>query len=153
MIKKLILTLKIVNSFFLGVLCTVSILLYLEDITVDPLNYTFKIYHIYFYLTMLLFPIFRVTHEKWFNTSEEYVSPRGKALQQHHDDIANQYKGGRWSTKGVRVNPYEYTTPYTMSYDSSLDWTYALVKKICMSFLFILAAPLFYVVEIFFWKK
>ena len=38
--------------------------------------------------------------KKWFNSSEEYVSPRGKALQQHHDDIANQYKGGAGQPKG-----------------------------------------------------
>jgi hypothetical protein len=149
MMKKLILILKIVSSFLLGALCAVGILPYLRDITIDPLKYTFKIYHVYFCITMLLLPIFRVTHEKWFNSSEEYVSPRGKALQQHHDDIANQYKGGRWSTKGVRVNPYEYTTPYTLSYDSSLDWIYTVAKKICLSLLFILAAPLFYLAEMF----
>ena len=102
MMKKLILILKIVSSFLLGALCAVGILLYLRDITIDPLKYTFKIYHVYFCITMLLLPIFRVTHEKWFNSSEEYVSPRGKALQQHHDDIANQYKpyGGAGQPKG-----------------------------------------------------
>ncbi len=153
MMKKLLLVLKMMSSFCLGVLCLIGILLYLRDITIDPFKYTFRIYHMYFYVTLALLPIFRITHEKWFNSLGEYVSPRGRALQQHHDDIANQYKGGRWSTKGVRVNPYEYTTPYTMSYDSSLDWAYALVKKVCMSFLFIIVAPLFYVVDMFLRKN
>lgn len=62
MMKKLILILKIVSSFLLGALCTVSILLYLRDITIDPLKYTFKIYHVYFCITMLLLPIFSQVH-------------------------------------------------------------------------------------------
>ena len=38
MMKKLILILKIVSSFLLGALCTVSILLYLSDITIDKVH-------------------------------------------------------------------------------------------------------------------
>ena len=65
MMKKLILILKIVSSFLLGgIMYGKYLAFYLRDITIDPLKYTFKIYHVYFCITMLLLPIFRVTHEK-----------------------------------------------------------------------------------------
>ena len=88
------------SSFLLGALCTVSILLYLRDITIDPLKYTFKIYHVYFCITMLLLPIFRVTHENGLIVLKNMFLLEVKALQQHHDDIANQYKGGAGQPKG-----------------------------------------------------
>lgn len=151
--KRIRYIIKIVYGLGIGACCLVEILFYIGSITIDPLKYNFEIYHIYFYLTLILLPFFRISHRSWFVSADDYVSPRQKALEQHHEDIAKQHKGGRWSVSGVRVNPYEYTSPYTMSYDNSLNWVSSFVKSIFVSILFIIFAPLFYLASCFLHKR
>lgn len=128
-----------------GALALVALLMYLDALVFYPsFAYHFEFYQLYFVITLLLLPFFRLRHPRLFISDDQFVSLRQKALDQHHQDVASHYCGGRWDSSGVRVNPFEYTSPYTQSYDGATDLAYSLAKSFFMSLLFLLFAPLFY---------
>ena len=127
-------------------ICLLIILLYLGHLDILTLHYKFNFWDLYFFTTTILLPFFRLIYNSWFISTNNNPSYRGKALDTYHQEMSRQQKGQKWSSKGVYVNPWEYTTPYTQSYDSSLNWVYSLAKCLCMSILFIIFAPLFLIV-------
>lgn len=129
----------------LGGIALGALLMYLDALVFYPsFAYHFEFYQLYFVITLLLLPFFRLRHPYLFISAEQFISLRQKALDQHHQDIASHHRGGRWGSNGVRVNPFEYTSPYTQSYDGATGLAYSLAKSFFMSLLFLLFAPLFY---------
>lgn len=139
--------------FVMGGLALVAILMYLDALVFYPtFAYHFEFYQLYLALTLILLPFFRRKHPQLFSSNDQFVSLRQKALEQHHQDIALHHRGGRWSSSGVRVNPFEYTSPYTQSFDGSTGLAYGLAKSFFMSLLFLGLAPLFYL-GVFLYKQ
>lgn len=129
----------------LGCIAFLAILMYIGDLGFYPgFTYHLAPYQIYFALTLLGLPFFRLKHPNLFISSEQFVSLRQKALDQHHQDVASHYRGGRWGSSGVRVNPFEYTSPYTQSFDGATGLAYNFAKSFLMTLLFLFFAPLFY---------
>lgn len=129
--------------------CLFIVLFYLEHLDISTLRYKFNFLDLYFFVTTAVLPFLRLYYNSWFISTENDSSYRGKALDTYHQEMAHQQKDKKWSSNGVYVNPWEYTTPYTQSYDSSLNWVYSIAKCLFMSILFILFAPVFLMVILF----
>ena len=87
-----------------GALALVALLMYLDALVFYPsFAYHFEFYQLYFVITLLLLPFFRLRHPRLFISDDQFVSLRQKALDQHHQDVASHYCGGRWDSSGVRV--------------------------------------------------
>lgn len=136
--EKFLHVLRMLWYFLIGVICLGLILLYLGDVKTTGLKFAW--YQVYLLITVLLLPFFRNMHPNWF--SAKYANDNQNKLDQYHNQTAAAAKPGPWSTKGVGVNPYEYSTLYTISY----DYGYGFIKALVMSTLFILFAPLFFFV-------
>lgn len=125
--------------FLLGGIALGALLMYLDALVFYPsFAYHFEFYQLYFVITLLLLPFFRLRRPQLFISDDQFVSLRQKALDQHHQDIASHYRSGRWGSNGVRVDPFEYTSPYTQSYDGAAGLAYSLAKSFFMSLLFLL---------------
>lgn len=147
MFAKIRLGLRFLHYSLISLLCLAFVIWYDTPTTfkVTPLT-------CYFILTACLLPFFRFKFPHYFSSdrSEQFVSYRKRALDLYHQDKATHHPRGRWSTKGVLTDPYEFTNPYTQDYDESLNWIYRLVKPLLLSLLFILFAPLFF---LYAWRK
>ncbi|KRL06621.1 hypothetical protein [Liquorilactobacillus oeni] len=149
MLKNIILILRLLRFFLLGLFCLICILMYVGALKFFPFKYKFEYYQIYFFITLITLPFFRNLHNEWFKASDsddQQKSYKQKALDMYHQDMSQHHKGGKWSTKGVNVNPYEYTSDYTMAYDDMFGWVYDLAKRIFISLIFIVFAPIFFII-------
>lgn len=150
--KLLIISLKVLWRWIVyslvSILCLVIVLLYLRHVSLISFHYEFHHEDIYFLITAALLPFFRLFYNNWFISTNNTASYRKKALDTYHQEMARQQKNKKWSSNGTYVNPWEYTTPYTQDYDSSLNWVYDLAKSLFISLLFIGFAPIFFVLVI-----
>ncbi|MDD1403563.1 hypothetical protein [Ligilactobacillus salivarius] len=106
--------------------------------------------HMYFFITTAILPFFRLKHQSWFiSDGEPVVSYKQKALDLHHQDIAQNHKDRKWTSNGVYTNPYEYMSVDTMSHDNMSEWLYSIAKSVIMSILFIFFGPIFIVIGIY----
>ncbi|WP_230913618.1 hypothetical protein [Agrilactobacillus fermenti] len=149
MLKKFYQILKWFGYLVTGVLALMAILVYRYDLSFFPFQYQFRLYQLYLFATLMLLPFFRLQHPTWFvSKSDNFESPKKRALDLHHQDMAQHHTDRQWSSNGVSTNPWEYTTADTMTYDESINWAISIVKALFMSILFILAAPVFYLIAI-----
>ncbi|MYY59089.1 hypothetical protein FYL18_08945 [Lactobacillus salivarius] len=103
----------------------------------------------YFFITTAILPFFRLKHQSWFiSDGEPVVSYKQKALDLHHQDLAQNHKDRKWTSNGVYTNPYEYTSVDTMSHDNMSEWLYSVAKSMIMSMLFIFLGPIFIFLDI-----
>lgn len=134
----------------MGIICLTLIFIYKEDIIFHPTRYTFEMQHMYFFITTAILPFFRLKHQSWFiSDGEPVVSYKQKALDLHHQDLAQNHKDRKWTSNGVYTNPYEYTSVDTMSHDNMSEWLYSIAKSVIMSILFIFFGPIFIVIGIY----
>ncbi|KRL39009.1 hypothetical protein [Liquorilactobacillus uvarum] len=148
MFKHIRIFFKLVAFFIVGLIGFISILMYLGSLSFYPFKYKFEFYNIYFFITLILLPFFRITHMSWFKSSDDqFVTYKQRALDMHQQDIAQNHKNRKWSSNGVSVNPWEYTTTTTLTYGNSAGWGYSLAKSLFMSTVFIIFAPIFYFVS------
>lgn len=140
MLAKFRLLLRFIHYSLISLICLAFILWYHT-----PTKFALTPLTSYFILMALILPFFRLKWPHYFSSGpDNFVSYRKKALDLYHQDKASHHPRGRWSTKGVSTNPYEFTNPYTQDYDASLNWGYHLAKPLLVSLLFILFAPLFF---------
>lgn len=145
MIRNIYVLFKLLGYFITGLLSFFAIMLYLQNLSLYPFRYHFEFYDIYFLITMLVLPFFRIAHPSWFKADDEqFVSYKQKALDLYHQDLAQNHKNRKWSSNSVSVNPWEYTTTTTQTYSNAAGWGYSLAKSLFVSTLFIIFAPLFY---------
>ncbi|WP_423479854.1 hypothetical protein [Ligilactobacillus salivarius] len=148
--KNVWLILKVIRYLLMGIICLTLIFIYKEDITFHPTKYTFEMQHMYFFITTAILPFFRLKHQSWFiSDGEPVVSYKQKALDLHHQDLAQNHKDRKWTSNGVYTNPYEYTSVDTMSHDNMSEWLYSIAKSVIMSILFIFFGPIFIVIGIY----
>lgn len=142
---KFVLTVRFLWYLVLGCLVCLVLTFIFNDWSLFPQKfYHFQWYHLYLGGTLLCLPIFCLRHPQLFSTDDDFVSYRQKALDHYHQDKASHYRGGRWTTSNVHTDPFEYTSNYTQSYDSSIGVSYSFAKSLFMSAIFLLFAPLFY---------
>lgn len=143
--KYLFLSLRLLAYLLTGCLALLVILVYRRELDFTDLSYHFRLSQLYFGFNLLLLPWFRLLHPLVFiSQPENFKSYKTRALDFYHQDLAAHSKRKKWSSDGVNVNPYEYLSPYTMSYDNALNWAYNLCKALLMSILFLLAGPCFW---------
>ncbi len=73
---------------------------------------------------------------------ERFETYKHRALAMHHQDISDNHVKHRWTTKGVVVNPWEYTTGTTQSTDGILNPVLVFCEHLWATFLLILFGPL-----------
>ena len=128
-----------------GTWALVIIFLYQGWLRLDPWQYVFTPVQLYLGVNWLLLPFFRYRHPGWFIAlADDFKSNKTQALENYHRDLAQHATHKKWSVNGTNLNPYEYTSPYTMAYDNSLAWTYSLAKALVVSVFFLVLSPVFY---------
>ncbi|WP_025020574.1 hypothetical protein [Ligilactobacillus equi] len=106
-------------------------------------SYHVEFLHLYLGLMLLTYPIFRIKNPNWF--SAQVANYRQNNFDNYQNQRAKYQKIGPWSSPGVRVNPYEYSTVYPISY----DWGYGLGKSILLTVLYLFLAPAFWLLAYF----
>ncbi|WAD03131.1 hypothetical protein ORR04_13450 (plasmid) [Levilactobacillus brevis] len=148
MLKKIF---KILGYFCVGVVALIIILFFTKKgFSLYPFKYDFMASDLYFFTTLLILPFFRIHHNSWFKSdNSQIVTYKQKALDIHHQDRSQHHRGRRWSANGVSANPWEYTMSETATYGNAAGWGYSLFKSLVMSVLFVLFAPVFFIVLFF----
>ncbi|WP_259609885.1 hypothetical protein [Lactiplantibacillus plantarum] len=148
MFKKI---LKMLGYFFVGAAALVVILFFTKkSFSLYPFKYDFMASDLYFFSTLLILPFFRLHYNAWFKSdNSQIVTYKQKALDIHHQDKSQHHRDRKWSTNGVSANPWEYTMSETATYGNAAGWGYSLFKSLVMSVLFVLFAPIFFIVLFF----
>jgi len=86
----------------------------------DRLVHTFTTW--IFLSWLVCYPGLRQRYRSLYSRNgERFETYKHRALAMHHQDISDNHVKHRWTTKGVVVNPWEYTTGTTQSTDGILN--------------------------------
>ncbi len=148
--KNVWLILKLIRYLLVGIICLTLIFIYKRILLFTRRSIHLKCNICIFFITTAILPFFRLKHQSWFiSDGEPVVSYKQKALDLHHQDLAQNHKDRKWTSNGVSTNPYEYTSVDTMSHDNMSEWLYSVAKSVIMSILFIFFGPIFIAIGIY----
>ena len=139
---------------FFGGVALICIFFYQESILVNPIKYKFHWYHVYLYINLIILPFFRLRNNYLFIFTNDMIeSPKKRAMDLYHQDMNNHHGNRKWSTKGTGINPYEYTSNYTLSYNEPPSLLVNFVKSFFMSLIFIVLSPIIYIYSVKYLKN
>lgn len=91
----------------------------------------------------------------FIKNSEEMTSYKTRSLAMHQQDMQNSHRDRRWTTNGVTVNPWAFTTDTTQSTDEILNPIYVYCERLWATLLLILFGPIIslFLVARWVWRK